>query len=196
MNDVPRPEASLAPPGAPIDARAADAMLPLVYGELRAAAARLMAGERPNHTLQRTALVHEAYAKLAKGGARFESELHFFNAAAQAMRHILVDHAVARRTSKRGGVGRDRVDLDDVNLPTGGADDSMDWPALDQAMTRLAQVAPRRAQIVSLKFFAGLTEPEIAKLLGLTESAVRRDWSTARAWLYQHMKADGQRDGQ
>src|SRR5215203_4225800 len=125
----------------------ADAMFPLVYDELRAAAGRLMASERADHTLQRTALVHEAYAKLAKGGARFSNRAHFFNAAAQAMRRILVDHALARGAKKRGG-GRHKVDLDDTNLPPKEPADQMDWLALDEAMIKLASIAPRRAEIV------------------------------------------------
>jgi len=165
-------------------------MLPLVYDELRAAAGRLMKGERAGHTLQRTALVHEAYAKLAKGGARFENELHFFNAAAQAMKRILLDHATGRAAMKRGGGGapRNRIDLDDLNVPAPQSADRMDWLALDQALERLAKIAPRRAQIVMLKYFAGLTDVEIARLLGITESPVRQQWATARAWLYQQMK--------
>jgi RNA polymerase sigma factor (TIGR02999 family) len=170
-------------------------MLPLVYEELRAAAGRLMKGERAGHTLQRTALVHEAFAKLAKAGAKFESELHFFNAAAQAMRRILIDHASSHAAMKRGGgdgdAPRKRIDLDDLNIPAKQSADRMDWLALDQALERLAKVAPRRAQIVMLKYFAGLTDAEIGRLLGITESPVRQQWATARAWLYQRMKEKG-----
>jgi RNA polymerase sigma factor (TIGR02999 family) len=164
-------------------------MFPLVYEELRAAAGRLMAGERADHTLQRTALVHEAYAKLAKGGATFADRAHFFNAAAQAMRRILVDHALARGAKKRGG-GRRKLDLDDVNVPPQESGDRMDWLALDEAMTKLTSIAPRRAQIVSLKYFVGLSEAEIAELLGMSELPVRRAWIAARAWLYQQMRDD------
>jgi RNA polymerase sigma factor (TIGR02999 family) len=167
-----------------------DSMLPLVYEELRAAAVRLMQGERGGHTLQPTALVHEAYAKLAKAGARFESELHFFHTAALAMRRVLVDHAIARGAKKRGGRKLARVELDEANLPPGKSVDQLDLLALDEALKKLEEIAPRRAQVVSLKYFAGLTDAEIAKLLGVSESPVRRDWATARAWLYQRMRDD------
>jgi RNA polymerase sigma factor (TIGR02999 family) len=164
-------------------------MLPLVYDELRAAAGRLMRSERAGHTLQRTALVHEAFAKLAKAGAKFENELHFFNAVAQAMRRILADHASGRAAIKRGGgAPLKRIDLDDFTIPAKESADQMDWSALDQALERLAKIAPRRAQIVMLKFFAGLSDAEIARLLGITASPVRQQWITARAWLYQRMK--------
>jgi len=170
-------------------AYSADSLFPLVYDELRAAAGRLMAGERADHTLQRTALVHEAYAKLARGGARFSNRAHFFNAAAQAMRRILVDHALARGAKKRGG-GRRKVDLDDTNVPPPEGEDQMDWLALDEAMTKLAQIAPRRAEIVSLKYFVGLTDSEIAEVLEIGELPVRRAWAAARAWLFQQMQGD------
>jgi RNA polymerase sigma factor (TIGR02999 family) len=174
-------------------AHSAESMLPLVYEELRAAAARLMAGERADHTLQRTALVHEAYAKLARSGARFESDLHFFHTAALAMRRVLVDHAVARGAKKRSGARR-RLELDDANLPPNEPANPLDWLALDEAIKKLEKISPRRAQVVMLKYFAGLTDAEIAKLLGMSESPVRREWATARAWLYQHMTEDDKAD--
>src|SRR4051812_48692784 len=179
MSDIPTPDGGE-------NSYSADSMFPLVYDELRAAAGRLMASERAGYTLQRTALVDEAYAKLAKGGARFANRAHFFNAAAQAMGRILVDHALARGAQKRGG-GRRKIDLNDVNLPLQDAADQMDWIALDEAMTKLASIAPRRAEIVSLKYFVGLSDPEIAEVLGIGELPVRRAWAAARAWLYQQM---------
>lgn len=163
-----------------------DELLPLVYKELRARAARLLADQRPDHTLQRTALVHEAYLKLAKAGIQFHSPLHFFNAAAVAMRQILVDHAIARRREKRGG-GRARIDLDDATLPPAPAS-KMDWLALNESIDRLAEFAPRQAQVVMLRFFAGLADAEIADLLKISQPTVRRDWAAARVWLHQHMK--------
>jgi RNA polymerase sigma factor (TIGR02999 family) len=167
--------------------RNADSLLPQVYAELRAAAAKLMADERRGHTLQPTALVNEAYAKLAKAGAQFESELHFFNAAAQAMRRILVDHALARGRRKRGG-GQAKVELNDLNVPPQFSD-NMDWLALDEALTKLAEVSPRQAQVVMLRFFAGLGDAQIAQLLQISEPTVRRDWATARPWLFRQMNA-------
>jgi RNA polymerase sigma factor (TIGR02999 family) len=181
------PSSSTPQPADRVRARSAESLLPLVYEELRAAAARLMRKERSDHTLQRTALVHEAYAKLVGAGARFESELHFFYSAAQAMRRILVDHALSRGARKRGG-GRARINFDDVDFAQEDQADPMDWQALDETLDRLAKVAPRRAQIVHLKYFAGLTDAEIGKLLGISASPVRREWATARAWLYQQMK--------
>jgi RNA polymerase sigma factor (TIGR02999 family) len=166
------------------ETRAADDLLPLVYHELRSRAGRLMAGERADHTLQRTALVHEAFLRLDKPGASFESRLHFFNAAALAMRRILVDHAETKRAQKRGG-GMKELSLDDVD-PAGDGP-SVDVLALDEALTRLAARSPRQAQVVNLRFFAGLKDAEIAELLGVAEKTVRRDWATARLWLYGEM---------
>ena len=181
-----------ATPAAPTGgAGGADALLPLVYQELRARAARMLSEQRRDHTLQRTALVHEAYLKLAKSGVHFDSPLHFFNAAALAMRQILVDHAIARTRKKRGGgaAARARLDLDDASLPVEPASHT-DWLALNEAVDKLAKAAPRQAQVVILRFFAGLADREIAELLNISEPTVRRDWSAARTWLYQKMKDD------
>ncbi len=166
------------------EVQAAGELLPLVYGELRSRAGRLMAGERSDHTLQRTALVHEAYIKLVKPGATFQSRLHFFNAAALAMRRILVDHAETRRAQKRGG-GFKEVSLEDVDVARDGP--SVDILSLDDALTRLSERSPRQAQVVNLRFFAGLKDAEIAEMIGVTEKTVRRDWATARLWLYGEM---------
>lgn len=164
---------------------AAERLLPLVYDELRSRAGRLMAAERKDHTLQRTALVHEAYLKLVRPGINFQSRLHFFNAAALAMRRILVDHAHARNSLKRGGAFRE-VCLDDVD-PAGGDGKDVDLLALDEALTRLATQSRRQADVVNLRFFAGLKDEEIAELLGVNEKTVRRDWAAARLWLYDQM---------
>ena len=145
-----------------------------------------MAAERKDHTLQRTALVHEAYMKLVRPGLNFESRLHFFNAAALAMRRILVDHAEAKNALKRGGARRE-VNLDDVD-PAGDDGKEVDLLALDEALTKLAEQSSRQAQVVNLRFFAGLKDAEIAELLGVAEKTVRRDWATARLWLYDQMK--------
>jgi RNA polymerase sigma factor (TIGR02999 family) len=166
----------------------ADALLPLVYDELRARAGLLLGLERRDHTLQRTALVHEAYLKLAGGDLTYHSRAHFFNAAARAMRRILVDHAVRRGTLKRGGE-RARIDLDDADVPDTSAA-PMDWLELDEALKRLEQLSPRQHQVVMLRFFSGRTEPEIAEMMGLSETTVHRDWALARTWLYRAMRQE------
>jgi len=165
---------------------AADALLPLVYDELRSRAGKLMAGERRDHTLQRTALVHEAYLNLAGGELSFQSRMHFFNAAALAMRRILVKHAARRGTLKRGG-GQARVDLDELDISAPSSDE-MDWLGLDEALNELERVSPRRHQVVMLRFFSGRTEAEIAQMLDVGEATVRRDWAAARIWLYRAMR--------
>jgi RNA polymerase sigma factor (TIGR02999 family) len=168
------------------DNGAAEELLPLVYDELRWRAGKLMAGERRDHTLQRTALVHEAYLQLAGGELSFQSRMHFFNAAALAMRRILVKHAAHRDTLKRGG-GRKRVDLAGLEVGDPSAGD-MDWLGLDEALIELERVSPRRHQVVMLRFFSGRTELEIAEMLGVGEATVRRDWAAARIWLYRTMR--------
>ena len=167
------------------EAGAEQNLLPLVYDELRQRAGRIMSAERKDHTLQRTALVHEAYMRLVKPGAGFESRLHFLNAAALAMRRILLDHAEARKRIKRGG-GAEKVRLDDgIDVP--GKDPPVDVEALDEALNRLAEKSPRQAQVVQLRFFAGVTDAEIAELLKVSEKTVQRDWATARLWLYDQV---------
>jgi RNA polymerase sigma factor (TIGR02999 family) len=168
------------------EAGAADALLPLVYDELRSRAAVLLAGERRDHTLQRTALVHEAYLKLVEADLDYQSRLHFFNAAALAMRRILVKHAVRRGRLKRGG-RHQRVSLLDVD-PADPSAGEMDWLELDEALEQLQHVSPRRHQVVMLRFFSGRTEAEIAQMLGIGEATVRRDWNAARIWLYRAMR--------
>jgi RNA polymerase sigma factor (TIGR02999 family) len=170
------------------DSRAAESLFPLVYKELKQRAAQLMAGERRDHTLQRTALVHEAYLKLVDANCKFESRLHFLNVAALAMRRILVNHARNRGRLKRGGAKK-RVDLEDVDQVL-GENDAIDWLALEEALEELARVSPRQAQVVNLRYFAGLGDAEIAELLKISQPTVRRDWATARPWLFRHMCQD------
>jgi RNA polymerase sigma factor (TIGR02999 family) len=165
---------------------AADELLPLIYDELRARAGKLMAGERRDHTLQRTALVHEAYLKLVGARLGFQGRIHFFNAAAIAMRRILVDHATRRGTLKRGGAHA-RVDLATID-PADESAEQMDWLELDKALRELEQVSPRQHQVVMLRFFSGRTESEIAELLGVSEATVQRDWGMARTWLFRAMR--------
>jgi RNA polymerase sigma factor (TIGR02999 family) len=166
------------------DEHASDKLMPLIYDELRRRAGQLMAGERKDHTLQRTALVHEAYLRLVRPGATFQNRLHFFNAAALAMRRILIDHANARGARKRGG-GAKEMSLDDLDVPD--AQPTLDIVSLDEALTALSQLAPRQAQVVNLRYFAGLKDQEIAELLSITDKTVRRDWAAARLWLYDRM---------
>ena len=167
---------------------AAAELLPFIYDELRSRAGKLIAAERCDHTLQRTALVHEAYLKLAGGELSFQSRAHFFNAAALAMRRILVDHAVHRRTRKRGG-GQAHLQIDNVDVPDEWTE-PMDWRELDAALAQLEQVSPRQHQVVMLRFFSGRTEPEIAEMLGTSEATVHRDWVMARTWLYRAMRQE------
>lgn len=168
---------------------APERLFPLIYDELRRRAGDLMANERREHTLQPTALVHEAFLKVAKPGVSFQSRLHFFNAAALAMRRILVDHAKARKADKRGG-GREggwhRMSLSEIDADA-ALSPSVDVLALDEALAKLAELSPRQAQVIQLRFFAGLKDAEIAELLQVTERTVRRDWVAARLWLCDQM---------
>lgn len=160
-------------------------LVPLVYSELHRLAHRYLREERPGHTLQTTALVHEAYLRLQeKGPTRFENRAHFFAISAQLMRQILVDHARGRRAGKRGG-GHENVTLDDAcGLMKGRA---VDLIALDDALNGLAQMDPHQSRIVELRFFGGLSIEETAEVLGVSAATVKRHWTTARLWLYQEM---------
>ena len=171
------------------DPRAAEQLLPLVYGELRKLAAQKLAQEAPGQTLQATALVHEAYLRLVDGEKvhDWNSRGHFFAAAAEAMRRILVDQARRKGRLKRGG-GKERLDIDDVEIAfEGPADDVL---ALDEALARLAQKHPEKAELVKLRYFAGLTVDEAAKVLGVSTSTVDRHWTYARAWLYRELSLE------
>ena len=165
------------------DAASADdtrELFALVYDELRSGASRLMARERPGHTLQTTALVNEAYLKLVGSPTpSWEDRAHFFGAAARAMRQILVDHARARPSGERGG------DLARVTLSTDlpGSDESLDLLALDRALTRLEELDPRTAKVAELRLLAGRTVSEVAEDLGVSKRTVDGDWTMARMWL-------------
>ena len=159
------------------DRQAAADLLPLVYDELRKLAAVRMAAEAPGHTLDATALVHEAYLRLV-GDQQFDGRGHFFAAAAEAMRRILVNHARDRGRRKRGG-GLNRVELGDLPAPT--PDERL--LALDDALTRLAAEDPDVARVVELRHFGGLGHEQIAKLLGISVYEARQKWTYARAWL-------------
>jgi RNA polymerase sigma factor (TIGR02999 family) len=163
------------------DSAAAAELGVVLYEELRALARSEMAAERPDHTLQPTALAHEAYLRLVgTQGATFENRAHFFASAASAIRRVLVDHARRRARDKRGG-GRVRVPLADVDPAEPLPDQKL--LALDEALARLAALDPIKARVVELRFFAGMTAPELGKALGLSESTVQRHWRMARAWL-------------
>jgi len=165
------------------DGRAVAELLPLVYDELRKLAAQRLAREKPGQTLQATALVHEAYLRLVGSdpGRRWDGRAHFFAAAAEAMRRILVDRARDRRRLKRGG-GLERVDLDLGSVPLDApGDDLID---LDEALTDLGREDPLCTRLVALRFFAGLTQAEAAEALGLARRTADRHWAYARAWLY------------
>jgi RNA polymerase sigma factor (TIGR02999 family) len=168
------------------DPQAASQLLPLVYDELRKLAARKLSQERPGQTLEATALVHEAYLRLVgdQRGQPWHGRGHFFAAAAEAMRRILVDNARRKRRPKHGG-GRQRVDPD-LNLLAADSR-SVDLLALDDALTRLAEESPARSELVKLRFFAGLTVPEAAEVLGISVSTAERHWTYARTWLYAEL---------
>ena len=168
------------------DRKAATDLMPLVYDELRKLAAAKMAAESPGHTLDATALVHEAYLRLvgnedasAPRAQHFTNRGHFFAAAAEAMRRILVDHARGRRAAKRGGGRRVTIDLDRVC----GTDPDSDILAVNDALDRLAAVEPRAANLVVLRYFGGLTIPEAARVLGVAPRTADAWWAYARAWL-------------
>jgi RNA polymerase sigma factor (TIGR02999 family) len=167
------------------DAQAAENLLPLVYEELRRLAAARMAQAPPGQTLQPTALVHEAWLRLV--GAQQEhwnSRGHFFAAAAEAMRRILVERARRRSAEKHGG-GLRRVDLDQVDIAEEANSDVL--LALDEALTQLAERDPTAAQLIKLRFFAGMPNVQAAELLGVPERTAKRAWAYARAWLYQEL---------
>jgi len=174
--------------------RRADELLPLVYQELRHLAARKLMHEEPAQTLDATALVHEAYVRLidVRNAQRWNSRGHFFAAAAEAMRRILIESARRKKRQKRGGTRR-RIDLDDVQLTIPGPCD--DVIALDEAITKLAEQYPARAELVKLRYFAGLTIDEACSVLGISTATAERYWTFARAWLYRQIERDGQSRG-
>ena len=168
------------------DPRAAEELLPLVYGELRKLAAARMAHENPGQTLQPTALVHEAYLRLVgPQQQKWDGRGHFFAAAAQAMRRILVDNARRKLSQKRGG-SRQRVDLDQIDLAIHADPESLGQ--VNEALEKLEREDPIAAKLVELRFFVGLTNEETAQAMNISERTAKRIWAFARAWLYQEMK--------
>ena len=169
------------------DARALEELTPLVYDELRQLAGHYMRRERTDHTLQPTALLHEAYLRLTGiRSAQFHNRVHFYGAAASVMRRILVDHARQRGAAKRGQ-GATVLSLDEAS--TVGIDLRLDLVSLDDALVELASVAPRPARVVELRFFGGLSVVETADLLGVAPATVKRHWAFARAWLHRNLAA-------
>ena len=161
---------------------ALDRLLPIVYRELRDIARRQLRRERPDHTLQPTALVNELYVRLvAQQRASWQGRAQFFGVAAQLMRRILVDHARAHLADKRGGAAV-HITIDDAEQPTTGAD--FELLAIDGALSRLAELDPRQARIVELRFFSGMSVDETAHVLGCSPRTVKREWRIARAWLF------------
>jgi RNA polymerase sigma factor (TIGR02999 family) len=169
------------------DPKAADQLLPLVYEELRKLAAARMAQEKPGQTLQATALVHEAWLRLVgtEEQKSWNSRGHFFGAAAEAMRRILVDRARQKARVRHGG-GLERADLDHVNLATEDKDATV--LAIHEALEKLAHESPQKAEIVKLRYFTGMENQEIADALGISLSSVERSWAYARSWLHREMK--------
>ena len=171
------------------DFQAAGGLLPLVYDELRRIAAAKMAGEAPGHTLQPTALVHEAWLRLGADQQRkWQNHAHFLASAAEAMRRILVEHARRRLRLKRGG-GRERVDLQESAIQAPAEDEKI--ILVNDALEVLAKEDPHKAEIVKLRFFVGLSQGEIAALLGVSEKTVKRHWEVAKVRLFQSIKAAG-----
>jgi RNA polymerase sigma factor (TIGR02999 family) len=170
------------------DQTALDQLMPLVYGELRRMAKRYMAGQSPGHTLQTTALIHEAYLKLVgQKEKQWQNRVHFFGVAAQAMRHILVDYARSRQATKRGGEMH-AISLDEAAMVM--EEQTADLVALDDALNRLAELAPRQSRLVELRYFGGLSVEETAEVLKVSPETATRDWRMAKAWLLRELKQD------
>lgn len=171
------------------DRTALEALTPVIYDDLRRLARALLSRESPGHTLSATALVHEVYLRLIdQRRVQWQNRAHFFGAAATIMRRVLVDHARGKLADKRGGSAPKIAIEDDIALVDGLAEEILD---LDAALDALATVDPRKADVVQMKFFAGMTMPEIAAALGLSDATIERDWTLARAWLIRHLRGPG-----
>ena len=163
------------------DRAAADQLMPLIYDELRQIARGYLQGERADHTLQATGLVHEAYLRMVdQTNTTWQNRAHFFGVAAGVMRRVLVDHARRHRTAKRGGKW-DKLEFDEALAP--GLSRSVDLVALDDALLDLAKIDPRQSQVVELRFFGGLTNEEAAEVLDVSPRTIKREWRRAKAWL-------------
>jgi RNA polymerase sigma factor (TIGR02999 family) len=167
------------------DQEALDQLAPLVYDELRRLAGNQLRRERPGHTLQSTALVHEAYLRLIdQKNVRWQNRAHFFGVASQMIRRILVDHARAHQAAKRGA-GVPRLELDEAL--DAGVQRDLDLVALDDALESLGRLDPQQARIIELRFFGGLSIDETAEVIGISPATVKREWSSARAWLFREL---------
>jgi RNA polymerase sigma factor (TIGR02999 family) len=167
------------------DQAALEELLPVVYDELRKLARSYLRRERPDHTLQATALVHEAYLRLIdQNQVTWQNRAHFFGLAAQMMRRILVNHAVAKKTDKRGGQ-QEKLSLDEA--VSFAAAREVDLIALDDALKELEQLDPQQSRVVELRFFAGLSIEETAEVLGISPATVKREWATAKLWLHRQI---------
>jgi RNA polymerase sigma factor (TIGR02999 family) len=170
------------------DARASDELLPLVYQELRRMAAYKMASERPGHTLQPTALVHEAWLKLVDSPAQsWQNRAHFFGAAAEAMRRILIECA-RRKSRQRRGSGAEHLAADEIEIASPAPDHQL--LALNEALDRFAALEPQQAELVKLRYFVGLKIEEAAEVLGVSEATAKRWWAYARAWLFHELRSE------
>jgi RNA polymerase sigma factor (TIGR02999 family) len=166
----------------------ADELLPLVYEELRRLAARKMARETPGHTLQATALVHEAWMKVGRERHTWENRIHFFSAAAEAMRRILIDRARERRAARHGG-RHERVNIEEIEIVAPAPEDEL--LMIHETIDRFAAVDPPKAELVKLRYFAGLTIEEAADLRGISVPTAKRHWAYARAWLFREVRKSG-----
>lgn len=169
------------------DEQALGALMPLVYQELHRLARAYMRRERPGHTLQTTALVHEAYLRMVGQDAGWNNHAHFLGIAAKMMRRILVDHARGQHRAKRGGSAV-RVTLDGPAIVA--RDPDAEIVALEDALTQLEKIDPQRARIVELRFFGGLSNEEVSSIIGISTATVQRQWASARAWLYHELKSE------
>ena len=167
------------------DRDALQSLMPLVYDEMRRLAHRYLRRERPGHTLQSTALVHEAFVRLTGNAPpQWEDRAHFFGIAAHLMRQILVEYARSRNADKRGGA-MVKLAIDSVDEPSAKPD--LDIVALDDALNDLARIDPQQSRVVELRFFSGLSIEDTAEVMGISESTVKRDWNTARVWLFREL---------
>jgi len=171
------------------DPKAAAELLPIVYEELRRLAAQKMANEKPGQTLQATGLVHEAWIKLAgSADQQWQNRRHFFAAAAEAMRRILIDRA-RKRNRTRHGHGLERIDLEHMEMAETATDQQL--LAVDEALQKLAAESPERAELVNLRYFVGLSIPDAAEALGISESTAKRQWNYTRLWLFKELQRAG-----
>lgn len=190
MAQAPQNVTQLLDEGSKGNKEALDQLLPIVYDELRRQAARYLRQELPGHTLQTTALIHEAYIRLIdQRNVQWQNRAQFFGIAAQLMRRILVDHARTKKRVKRGGSNL-RVSLNEALAVTKGSE--VDLIALDEALDKLAEIDPQQSRVVELRFFSGLSVAETAEVLDISPATVKRDWSVAKAWLYREISGDEQ----